>query len=777
MKKSVTGILLFLLMLLLLLPASALADVTAGLENFQTVQSYQEGTFTDVELEDWFHVNIVSDYELKLMLGREENFFDTDSYMTVAEALTIAARMHSIYYTGKADFPVSEPWYQVYTDYCSANGIANIADYDLNMPVTRAQFAEIFANSLPDEAFAEINEIPDDAIPDVKMGDNFAAAIYQLYRAGILIGNDEEGTYAPNAFIRRMEVAAITTRMALPELRVVSQEKEEAAPKAEKKEYTVTFDPTYGTQGVETVTVEEGEKVSAPSNPTRPNYSFISWYTESTGGNKFDFNTAITENITLYAHWSPNVVVGGSSAKYYTVSFEMNGRGGSIAPLTRVRSGSKITAPTAPTQEGYTFGGWYRDEALNTAWDFDTDIVKEDTTLYAKWTFALYTVTFAMNCHGTQIDPISVAEENSKITAPTAPTAEKYTFDGWFRDKALSTPWDFAVDTVNQDIALYAKWTRLVPSFKAVAVPDKDGKYTLYFYYDKSDHGADGTEILLFDELPTAAAKESDWGYNDIRWEITKVVIDSSVAEFQGLTSTNRMFYDMGAAAAISGAEYLKVDKVTDMNSMFAYFGAYSNIKDVPDVSGWNTENVVDMGTLFGNYGMQSSIEVAPDVSKWNTENVTIMDGVFECYGEASYLLAEVPNVRDWKTDKVTNMKNLFSQYALCSQYISGAPDVSKWNTENVTSFLYMFWNFGSGYWNQYFELDLSGWSLKSITDPWDVEYILKGAAEGIAEGSGRWKVFIPSKTGDKENDEQHWYLMDGENYIIPPSHHSFSFK
>ena len=222
MRKSVTGILFSLLMLLLLLPASALADGTAGLENFRTVQSYQEGIFTDVEMEDWFHANVASVYELNLMVGREENFFDTESNMTVAEALTIAARMHSIYYTGKAEFPVSEPWYKVYTDYCTANGIANAAEYDLNLPVTRAQFAEIFASALPDEAFAEINEIPDDAIPDVKMGDSFAAAVYQLYRAGILVGNDEQGTYAPNTFIRRMEVAAITTRMALPELRVAS---------------------------------------------------------------------------------------------------------------------------------------------------------------------------------------------------------------------------------------------------------------------------------------------------------------------------------------------------------------------------------------------------------------------------------------------------------------------------------------------------------------------------------------------------------------------------
>ena len=46
--------------------------------------------------------------------------------------------------------------------------------------------------------------------------------------------------------------------------------------------------------------------------------------------------------------------------------------------------GEVIEEPSSPTREGYTFGGWYSDDALNDPWDFDTQIAG-DTELYAKW--------------------------------------------------------------------------------------------------------------------------------------------------------------------------------------------------------------------------------------------------------------------------------------------------------------------------------------------------------------------------------------------------------
>ena len=85
---------------------------------------------------------------------------------------------------------------------------------------TRAQFAEIFAAALPDEALSIKNSVSDNAIPDVKMKDSYSAPVYKLYRAGILAGGDAKGTFSPGTFITRAECATIVARMADSDNRV-----------------------------------------------------------------------------------------------------------------------------------------------------------------------------------------------------------------------------------------------------------------------------------------------------------------------------------------------------------------------------------------------------------------------------------------------------------------------------------------------------------------------------------------------------------------------------
>ena len=69
----------------------------------------------------------------------------------------------------------------------------------------------------------------------------------------------------------------------------------------------------------------------------------------------------------------------------YTVTFNMMGHGTAPSSQT-VENGGKATMPATPAAEGYLFGGWYKDQNLQTAWNFDTDTVTADTTIYAKWT-------------------------------------------------------------------------------------------------------------------------------------------------------------------------------------------------------------------------------------------------------------------------------------------------------------------------------------------------------------------------------------------------------
>ncbi|MDR3766153.1 MAG: S-layer homology domain-containing protein [Butyricicoccus sp.] len=192
----------------------------AGLDSFTRTDSYQNGMFTDVPANAWYAENVAAAYELDLMKGSSSTQFSPLDNLTVAEMLTIACRIHAIYYTGKAEFPQSTPWYQVYVDYATENGLiapGQFADWEAN--ATRAQFAAVMANAVPEEALPAINTIPDGQIPDVPAGSLGYDAIYCLYRAGVLVGNDAAGTFTPNASIQRNEVAALVTRIAEPELR------------------------------------------------------------------------------------------------------------------------------------------------------------------------------------------------------------------------------------------------------------------------------------------------------------------------------------------------------------------------------------------------------------------------------------------------------------------------------------------------------------------------------------------------------------------------------
>ncbi|HHV98473.1 MAG TPA: hypothetical protein GXX36_02680 [Clostridiaceae bacterium] len=118
------------------------------LDNFQKANSYNDDTFSHVKPDDWFYENVKTVYELGLMVGKRANRFDHASGVTIAKTLAIAARLHSFYHNRKADFEQPTPWYKVYTDYITENGIAGISSMDLNVPATRAQFVQIIANAL-----------------------------------------------------------------------------------------------------------------------------------------------------------------------------------------------------------------------------------------------------------------------------------------------------------------------------------------------------------------------------------------------------------------------------------------------------------------------------------------------------------------------------------------------------------------------------------------------------------------------------------------------------
>ncbi|MCL2796917.1 MAG: leucine-rich repeat protein [Firmicutes bacterium] len=147
----------------------------------------------------------------------------------------------------------------------------------------------------------------------------------------------------------------------------------------------------------------------------------------------------------------------------YEVTFNSNG-GSAVAKQTSIQSGALLTRPSDPSFDGYKFSGWYKDTGLIYAWDFASDTVTKNTTLYAKWVKnetppEKFTVTFASN-GGSAVGALLNVENGAKITKPPNPVLEGHTFDRWYKDEGLTYAWDFVGDTVTKNTTLYAKWTK-----------------------------------------------------------------------------------------------------------------------------------------------------------------------------------------------------------------------------------------------------------------------------------------------------------------------------
>lgn len=114
---------------------------------------------------------------------------------------------------------------------------------------------------------------------------------------------------------------------------------------------------------------------------TREGYNLKGWYTDRNGTQKYDFSKAVTENIALYAIWTekPGVAV---------VSFDYGSGGIEVKSVeTEKQSVLDIDAVPSRTRLGMIFRGWYKDSDFTESWDFTTDIVEDDMTLYAKYDY------------------------------------------------------------------------------------------------------------------------------------------------------------------------------------------------------------------------------------------------------------------------------------------------------------------------------------------------------------------------------------------------------
>ena len=177
------------------------------------VTSYKK-LFSDVTEDKWYYDTVSIVCDANLMRGTSDTTFNPEGSMTVAEAITMGARLYNsirggtdVTFTASA----SGNWFDVYVSFAIKNGIIKADDFsDYTRTATRAEMAYIFYHSVTPAYLSAINSW--NSLPDVTIYDKYGSEIYSLYNAGILTGNDSYGTFGPSSEITRAQAAAILGR-------------------------------------------------------------------------------------------------------------------------------------------------------------------------------------------------------------------------------------------------------------------------------------------------------------------------------------------------------------------------------------------------------------------------------------------------------------------------------------------------------------------------------------------------------------------------------------
>lgn len=180
-------------------------------------------TFKDVSASAWFYPELRAAVGSELINGVSKSKFEPSGQLTVAQAITMAARVHQLY----SDEEVTLKngwwlwWYKPYVKYAEANDLISQewADYsrkEMKQTVTWGQFVELISTILPEDAYTPVNEVAEDALGDQ------TDFVYTLFRAGVLPADTDDGlTFDPDSTIKRSEAAVIIVRMLDSDYRIL----------------------------------------------------------------------------------------------------------------------------------------------------------------------------------------------------------------------------------------------------------------------------------------------------------------------------------------------------------------------------------------------------------------------------------------------------------------------------------------------------------------------------------------------------------------------------
>ena len=290
-------------------------------------------------------------------------------------------------------------------------------------------------------------------------------------------------------------------------------------------QYTIDFETSGGT-AVADITADYQAAVTAPADPTKTGYTFTGWYVdEACTGNPVALPTTMpAEDVTYYAGWDINE---------YTITFHSNG--GSAVRSIVADYQAAITAPTEPIKTGYTFAGWYEDEACTgNPVALPTTMPAEDVTYYAGWSINEYSITFDSN-GGSDVDTLYF-DYGEAVVAPAVPVRTGYTFAGWDAELPATMP--------AEDLTYTAKWTV--------------NNYNIVYMVDGATYK---TQSIAYGATVTPEAEPTKTGYTFSGWSTIPEKMPAYTVTVTGTFTANT--YTVTYDAAYDMAPAVNSNEVT----------------------------------------------------------------------------------------------------------------------------------------------------------------------------------------------------------------------
>ncbi len=365
--------------------------------------------------------------------------------------------------------------------------------------------------------------------------------------------------------------------------------------------YTLNYDPVLDVTSPASISLEYTALLQKPTDPETSEYILTGWYYDEALSNPVDFtsDTMPASDLTIYAAWMDSK---------YTLSFD-DGYDITTPSSIQVTYGNALYEPQDPVRAGYTFSGWYYDQALTHSVSFMTDTMPASAlTLYAKWGVNPYTITYSAG-----VDVISpsaaMTDYLTQIPEPTEPQKEGYSFGGWYYDSAYADAVDFENDTMPaHDLTLYAKW--------------QINQYTVTLNYGYETTSGSSITVTYGDKVNPGTPVRS--GYDFGAW-----YRDSVFSELWDVVSDTMPAMDMTLYAQWSmviGADLSDLDAQTyGLNETFSASRTSYTVSDVVD-------SQIDI-RAYASPDQYSTVTVnaqAVDTDGWITVNLENGENTFD---------------------------------------------------------------------------------------------------------------------------------------------------